>query len=80
MVGLREGELPPHPDLEPGRSSHPRLGGHPVEQIVAQMADLGGPGWMVDCDHQDLGVHPHRLYVLGHGRPHDLLPTGKQPA
>src|SRR3984957_4000680 len=53
--------------------------GHPVEQIVPQVAHLGGPGRRIDGDHQDVLVEPLGTYVAGDRRSHDLLPLGKQP-
>jgi len=78
MVGPRPLRLATDPDLESGGPYAAGLFCHPLQKIVPQAADLGGPGRVIHDYHKSPFVEPERLHVGGRCLTDDRRPLGEE--
>ena len=68
-------------DLEPVEPACPATSATPVQDVGAEVTDLGGPGRVVRLDDQGgRRSSAHRADVGGHGRADDVVPAGEHRA
>src|ERR1035437_1217292 len=80
MLGPQPAISAAHADFEVIRPRAPGGLCHPVEKIVPEMTDFGGPRRVIDVYNQGFLIETNGLHVAGHGRSGDLFPLGEQGA
>src|ERR1035437_8278185 len=80
ILGPQPGISAAHADFQVIRPRTPGGLCHPVEKIVPEMTDFGGPRRMCDVDNQGFFIESNGLHVAGHGRSDNLFPLGEQAA